>query len=109
MIFRGQDEISVNYKLHNKKTNTMVKKLTLILVAAAGMLFSSSSRAADNPALMEPVKSIYDHYLAIQTALAKDSTKELDMHANAIAKAVKGDDMKMLPEKVAKEAETLAK
>jgi Cu(I)/Ag(I) efflux system membrane fusion protein len=32
----------------------------------------------------------------------------VDEHANAIAKAVKDDDMKMLPPEVAKQADTLA-
>ena len=64
---------------------------------------------AAEAALMEPVKSVYDHYLMIQTELAKDSVKGLDEHANAIVKSVKADDMKMLSPEVAKQAETLAK
>ena len=64
---------------------------------------------AEEAALMEPVKSVYDHYIAIQADLAKDSVSGLDEHANAIAKAVKGDEMKMLAPDVAKQAETLAK
>ena len=87
-------------------------KLTSIattLLAVAGLLFNISVRAADEPALMQPVKSVLDHYLMIQTELAKDSVKGLDEHANAIAKAVKGDSMKMLSPDVAKQAETLAK
>src|SRR6266404_2029671 len=70
------------------------QSLTFILIAAVGLLLNTTSRAADEPALMEPVKSVYDHYLAIQTELAKDSIKGVDEHANAIAKAVKGDDVK---------------
>jgi len=87
-------------------------KLTSIattLLAVAGLLFNISVRAADEPALMQPVKSVLDHYLMIQTELAKDSVKGLDEHANAIAKAVKGDSMKMLSPDVAKQAEALAK
>jgi len=57
---------------------------------------------------MEPVKSVLDHYLAIQKELAKDSTKGVDEHATAIAKAVKSDDMKMLSPDVASQSETLA-
>ena len=86
-----------------------IKSLVLTLLAAVGLLFNTAVRAADNPALMEPVKSVLDHYLMIQTELAKDSVKGLDEHANAIAKAVKGDDMKMLSPDVAKQAEALAK
>ena len=62
-----------------------------------------------NSALMEPVKSVYDHYLAIQADLANNSLTGVTDNANAIAKAVQGDSMKMLPEGTATEAETLAK
>lgn len=63
----------------------------------------------DEPALMQPVKSVYDSYLKIQAELAKDSTKDVADNANAIAKAVKGDEMKMLSPDVATQAEALAK
>jgi hypothetical protein len=76
-------------------------------MAASGLLFNTTVRA-DDSALMEPVKSVLDHYLTIQTNLVKDSIQGLEEHANAIAKAVKGDDMKMLSPDVAKQAETLA-
>jgi uncharacterized protein DUF3347 len=59
--------------------------------------------------MMAPVKSVYDNYLAIQKELAKDSLKGVDEHASAIAKAVREDNMKMLPMGVAKEADALAK
>ncbi len=85
------------------------KSLTAVFLATASLLFNPALRAANNLALMEPVKSVLDHYLMIQTELAKDSVKGLDEHANAIAKAVKGDDMKMLSPEVAKQAETLGK
>ena len=85
------------------KTSTLVT----ILLAAVGFL--PVLRAAEDAPLMEPAKSVYDHYLKIQTELAKDSIKGVDEHANAIAKAVKGDEMKMLSPDVAKQAETLAK
>ena len=83
--------------------------MTPALLAVVGLLFNISIRAADNPALMEPVKSVLEHYLKIQTELANDSLKGVDEHANAIAKAVKGDEMKMLPADVAKQAEAVAK
>ena len=85
------------------------KALMSALFAALGLLLTPAMRAAENPALMEPVKSVLDHYLKIQTELAKDSLKGVDEHANAIAKAVKGDSMKMLSPDVANQAETLAK
>src|SRR6266496_1089950 len=86
-----------------------VKSLALTLLAAVGLLFNTTLSAAEDSALMEPVKLVLDHYLMIQTDLAKDSVKGLDEHANAIAKAVKGDAMKMLSPDVAKQAEALAK
>ena len=62
------------------------KNIAIILAAAVGILLDASVRAAENSALMEPVKSVLDHYLMIQTELAKDSIKGLDERANAIAK-----------------------
>src|SRR5437016_12559031 len=83
-------------------------KTNCLLIGAALMALPAAS-SAEEAALMEPVKSVYDHYIAIQTDLAKDSVKGLDENANAIAKAVKGDQMKMLSPDVAKQAEALAK
>ena len=82
--------------------------LAVTLTAAVCLLFSTTVRAAEDSALMQPVKSVLDHYLMIQAELAKDSIKGLDEHANAIAKAVKGDEMKMLPPDIAKQADALA-
>ena len=85
-------------------------RLFVILTFSVAPLgsFAAEDKKGD-AALMEPVKSVYDHYLAIQTELAKDSIKGVDEHANAIAKAVKADEMKMLPNDVASQAESLAK
>src|SRR5439155_5710302 len=91
----------------------LFKQTTRLLSAAALVALPLATFAADEknqePALMEPVKSVLNHYLTIQTELAKDSVKGLDEHANAIARAVKGDEMKMPSPDVAKQAETLAK
>ena len=87
-------------------------KNSVRLFLALGVLVAPvATFAADtkNDALMEPVKSVLDNYLAIQKELTKDSIKGVDQHAAAISKAVKGDDMKMLPPDVAAEADTLAK
>lgn len=86
-----------------------LKSSTLTLLAVVGLLFNPAVRAADDPALMEPVKSVLDQYLVIQKELTKDSVLGVDEHANAIAKAVKGDEMKMLSPEVATQAEALAK
>jgi Protein of unknown function (DUF3347) len=85
------------------------KTLVLSLLAMTGVFLNTPLHAGDSPALMEPVKSVLDHYLSIQVELTKDSVKGVEEHANAIAKAVRGDEMKMLSPDVAKQAETLAK
>lgn len=81
---------------------------TILLAAAVGLLADTGVRAADNPALMEPVKSVFDHYLKIQGDLANDSLTGVAGEAGAIAKALEGDSMKMLPAAVATEADALA-
>ena len=58
---------------------------------------------------MQPVQSVYDNYIQIQGALAQDSLKGVAARAAAMAKAVRGDSMKMPPPmKVAGESEVLA-
>lgn len=88
---------------------TDIKSVGILLAVAAGLLFSPIARAADNLTLTEPAKSVYDHYFKIQSDLANDSLNGVPEEANAIAKAVQGDKMKMLPDTVATEAQTLAK
>jgi hypothetical protein len=83
-------------------------RLFVVLGILAASLASFAAEEKTDPALMEPAKSVLDHYLAIQKALAKDSMKGVDEHANAIVKAVKEDKMKMLPPEVATAAEALA-
>src|SRR5258706_2778245 len=87
------------------------KRTIQVLIATTFVAWARIGFGAEekNSALVEPVKSVLDHYLMIQAELAKDSVKGLDEHANAIAKAVKGDEMKMLAPDVAKQAEALAK
>ena len=85
-----------------------MKTLFPILMAMIGLALSPLLRAAESPALMEPVKSVNDHYLKVQTELARDSLKGVPDDAQAIAKAVRGDDMKMLSPDVAKQADALA-
>jgi Protein of unknown function (DUF3347) len=85
-----------------------IKATTALAVAAVVLLSVTAGRAADNPALTAPVKSVYGSYLKIQVELAKDSIKSVAAEAEAIAKAVDGDSAKMLPAEVANEARTLA-
>ena len=91
------------------KLNKYTARLFLAIVVSAAPFgaFSAEDKKADD-ALMEPVKSILDHYLKIQGELAKDSIKGVDEDAAAISKAVKADEMKMLSPDVATQADTLA-
>ncbi len=100
-----QTHLTENMKLL-KNTVRLVVAAALVAVPLAGF---AEDKKMDEPALMQPVKSVYDSYLKIQAELAKDSIKGVDENAGAIAKAVKGDEMKMLPADVATQAETLAK
>ena len=84
------------------------KVMQVVLLAAVGLI-AVAAKAVENPAMMEPVKSVYDHYLKIQESLAKDSLDGVSENATMITKAIRGDDMKMLSLKVADQAEALAK
>ena len=98
-----------DYKIM-RRVNNAARCLAVLAMAAASLTgFAADDKMMSDSALMEPVKSVYDHYLAIQKELAKDSLKSVEEHATAIAKAVQGDSMKMLPAEVAKQAEALAK
>ena len=80
---------------------------TILLAAAVGLFAGAGVRAADNPALTGPVKSVYDHYLKIQASLANDSLAGVTENADAITKAVQGD-AKTLPAEVGTQAKALA-
>jgi uncharacterized protein DUF3347 len=86
-----------------------VRLLVAATVIAAPLAGFAEDKKLDDAALIQPVKSVYDSYLKIQAELAKDSIKDVDANANAIAIAVKGDEKKMLASDVATQAETLAK
>lgn len=81
---------------------------TILLAAVVGLLAGAGARAADNPTLTAPVKSVYDHYLKIQADLANDSLTGVAESADAISKAVQGD-AKTLSADVGVQAEALAK
>jgi Protein of unknown function (DUF3347) len=105
-----------NENWFNDKTKTLLKiikhmkltSLALALMAAIGLLSTTAVRAADDPALKEPVKTVLDHYLKIQTELTKDSIKGVDANATAISAAIECGDMKMLSAEVARQAKALA-
>lgn len=80
-----------------------------MFVAVTAFAVVSASAAEQKAELSAPVKGVYEHYLAIQQELAKDSTKGVSEHATAIATAIKSGDAKQLPAEIASEAETVAK
>lgn len=104
------------------KTKLLLPLLTLTTLALAA--FPTTARAGccdpespmmmqtantdQSSALMEPVKSVLDDYLKIQSALAKDSIDGVAANASAIATAVRSDSMKMLSPQVADQADALA-
>ncbi|HEY5043486.1 MAG TPA: DUF3347 domain-containing protein [Verrucomicrobiae bacterium] len=88
---------------------TLATKLTAADSAMPSCCGGMAESMSDHSALMEPVKSVYDHYLTIQADLANDTFKGVAENASAIAKAVQGDSMKMLPAEVTTQAETLVK
>ncbi len=55
--------------------------LAIALVALPFASFATDEKVADNSALTQPVKSVLDHYLTIQAALANDSLKSVDENA----------------------------
>jgi len=95
---------------HQMKTK-LLPFLTLIafaLTALATIAGHRTFRKEQTGALTEPVKSVFANYLKIESALANESAVGIGFNASAIANAVRGDSTKMLPLKVAKQAEILA-
>jgi Cu(I)/Ag(I) efflux system membrane fusion protein len=74
----------------------------------AGHDAAASSGGAKKAVFMEPVQSVFDNYITIQSALAQDSLDGVSKTATAVAKAIRGDSMHMLPPKVAEQADALA-
>lgn len=85
-----------------------MKTIVAIITTVIGLGFVTAARAGNSPALEQPAKSVYDHYLKIQAQLAKDSMQDVREQAGAIVKAAKSDSGKVLPAKVGDEAATLA-
>jgi Protein of unknown function (DUF3347) len=67
-----------------------------------------SQTPASRHVFMEPVQSVFDNYIKIEEKLADDSLAGVTSTATAMAKAVRGDSMHMLPAKVAEQSEALA-
>jgi Cu(I)/Ag(I) efflux system membrane fusion protein len=65
--------------------------------------------SAPGPLFMQPVQSVFDNYIKVRGALARDSVEGVASAGTAMVKAVQADSMKMLPPKVAQQSEALAK
>lgn len=76
--------------------------------SAAPLAAVASVNTGATPALMQPVQSVFENYIKLQTALAQDSTQDVQKTAAAMAKAIREDSMKMLSPEVAQQAEALA-
>lgn len=53
-------------------------------------------------------EDVLGHYLAVQSALARDSMQNVSANAYALAEAVRNDETKSLPTAIAKQADALA-
>jgi len=87
----------------------MNPKLLITLTTLTLTAFATNARAGHRTFPKEPVKSVLDHYLKIQSALANDSIDGVASNASAIGSAVRGDSMKMLSPEMAAQADVLAK
>jgi hypothetical protein len=69
---------------------------------------AASQSSPSKSVFMQPVQSVFDGYIGIQGTLAQDSLEGVSQTAAEMAKAIRGDSMKMLSPKVAEQAEALA-
>lgn len=81
---------------------------TALLLNATEPLLAAEHEMMTSPALMEPVKTVFDDYLKAGAALAKDAFDGVPARAKAMLQGIQGDSMKMLPPEVAKQAQALA-
>jgi len=74
-----------------------------------GSAEAATAAAPVKPVFGQPVQSVFDNYIKVQTALVRDSLQGLSTAGTAIAKAIKADSRNPLPAKVAEQAEALGK
>ena len=82
---------------------------SFVAASILGLCFAGISPAALAAKAPEPAKSVLDNYEKIRQALVQDSLKGVADHAQAIAKAVREDQSKTIPAKIADDADKLAK
>jgi|ERR1035437_306792 Cu(I)/Ag(I) efflux system membrane fusion protein len=69
---------------------------------------TSQQNPSPKARLAQPVQAVFDNYIKLQGSLAQDSLEGVSSTATAMVKAIRGDSMKMLSQKVAAQAEALA-
>lgn len=74
-----------------------------------GMAAVADQNSAPRAVFMQPVQTVYDNYIQAHAALAQDSIDGVSKATTAMVKAIQGDSMKMLPQKVTQQAEALSK
>ena len=84
-----------------KTINRILFSLLFVSLLATGAAAQTSARSASSRVL--------DAYLTAQSALARDSLKNVSVSAEAIVAAVRTDEAKALPADIAREAELLGK
>ena len=105
-------------KTNNKiRTNRFQISLTILAIltgaafARAGEEPKPGAEAGKGPygsaALTDTVKTVFTNYFKIEETLAKDSLTNVAVNARAIVRAVTGDEKKLLPPEIAKQAEEL--
>jgi Cu(I)/Ag(I) efflux system membrane fusion protein len=89
-----------------KMKNTVLSIIIAVsALLGAGLITSAKAQASSTSTL----KSVLDHYLSIQSTLARDSTENVSASAKTLAAVVRSDETKSVPAAIAEQAETLAK
>jgi Cu(I)/Ag(I) efflux system membrane fusion protein len=84
---------------------TTTKFICLSALLGAGLITSAMAQASSTSTL----KSVLDHYISIQSALARDSMENVSASAKAVTAVVRSDETKNGLAAVAEQAEALAK
>ena len=89
-------------------------KLLLTFVVLTSAVFALATLAGHRTfsrqerAMMQPVRSVFDNYFKIASALANDSMDGVASNASAIGSAIRRDSRKMLSPEMAAQADVLA-
>jgi Protein of unknown function (DUF3347) len=73
----------------------------------AGSAGAATAASPVKPVFPQPVQSVFDNYIKVQSALAQDSLQGLSTAGTAMANAIQADSQHALSAKVAEQAEAL--